>query len=60
MIKTNNSLFEVVSFNLRVTDLFYLQKYQCKQERRFIKKNQADQSNYFLVFYNRRKNFEMF
>jgi hypothetical protein len=25
MIKTNNSLFEVVSFNLRVTDLFYLQ-----------------------------------
>ena len=25
MIKANNSLFEVVSFNLRVTDLFYLQ-----------------------------------
>jgi hypothetical protein len=25
MIKTNNNLFEVVSFNLRVTDLLYLQ-----------------------------------
>jgi hypothetical protein len=50
MIQTNNSLFEVVSFNLRVTDLFYLQtninvctrhRSNLKQERRYIQKNSS-------------------
>jgi hypothetical protein len=65
MIKTNNSLFEVVSSNLRVTDLFYLQTNinVCtslspveSKKRTEIQKKQVNQSNYFLVFNNRKKN----
>ena len=75
MIKTTNSLFEVVSFNLRVSDLFYLQtninvctslspvESKTRTEnlrRRYIQNIQVNQSNYFLVFNNPKKKSEMF
>jgi hypothetical protein len=64
MIKTNNSLFEVVSFNLRVTNFCYLQTninvctslspVGTKTSTEIhIQEIQVNQSNYFLVFNNR-------